>query len=196
MDFDIVGYLIFASVTAITPGPNNFLLFASGKKGGTKGSYKLMLGIFCGFSALLYTSGYGIAGIITGNPTIHLVLKIISSIWLGYLAIKLRDVSVKTDISDTPFEFHHGFLMQFVNPKAWIMAIGGAAAFLPRFQTIHLSVITFASIFSSIGIICMFLWVYFGSLFSKLLRSQRSNTILGNALSLLMLSSIVFIWLK
>lgn len=194
MNFDILGYLIFASVTAITPGPNNYLLFASGKNGGLKSSYRLMLGIFCGFSVLLYTSGYGIAGVVSNNTTIHITLKVISSLWLGYLAFKLRHINTKHHTNKSPFGFSHGFLMQFVNPKAWIMAIGGAAAFLPKFQNIHLNVITFASIFSGIGIICMFSWVSFGQLFTRILDSERNNKILGNILALLMLSSIVFIW--
>ena len=83
--YNIAGYLIFAFVTTITPGPNNYMLFSYGRSFGLKDSGKLMAGIFFGFFVLLYASGYSIAGVVTSHPVMELALKIISSIWLFYL---------------------------------------------------------------------------------------------------------------
>lgn len=194
--FNITGYLIFALVTSITPGPNNLLLFSYGKNYGFKDSSKLMMGIFLGFFVLLYGSGYGIAEIITKNATIGLVLKIISSIWLFYLAIVLSkldsDISIK---SNSRIGFYHGFFMQFVNPKAWIMAITGAGAFLPHFANIHISVFVFAITFGVIGVPCMILWISFGDFISTLLKSEKANKVLGYVLFVLMVICIGMVWI-
>ena len=193
--YNIVGYLIFAFVTTITPGPNNYLLFSYGRNFGLKDSSKFMFGIFLGFFVLLYISGYGVAELVTRNPTIELILKIISSIWLFYLAIVLSKPSQGNSVGlIDKIGVYQGFFMQFINPKAWIMAISGASAFLPHLNTIHLSVFVFAIIFGLVGIPCMITWVVFGDLISKILKSKRANRILGFVLFLLMMLSIGMIW--
>lgn len=194
--FNLTGYLIFAFVTAITPGPNNYLLFSYGKNFGFKDSSKFMGGIFLGFFVLLYAAGYGITEIITKNPTIGIVLRIISSIWLFYLAIVISKLSSDIAVdSNSKLGFLQGFFMQFVNPKAWIMAITGASAFLPQLANPHISVFVFAITFGIVGIPCMITWVSFGDYISKLLKSEKANKILGIVFFVLMISSIVMIWI-
>ncbi len=194
--YNLAGYLIFAFVTTITPGPNNYMLFSYGRNYGLKDSGKLMAGIFGGFMVLLYVSGYSIAGMVTRNPLFEIALKIISSMWLFYLAIVLSKIQsgenrdVKSRIG-----FFGGFFMQFVNPKAWVMAIGGASAFLPHFENIHWSVFVFAMIFGIVGIPSMIVWILFGDMISRLLKSAKAQQILGIVLFGLMIISIAMIWI-
>ncbi len=196
ISYNIAGYLIFAFVTAITPGPNNYLLFSYGKHYGLKESVSLMSGIFLGFFVLLCISGYGIGELIMRSPTVALVLRIISSVWLLYLAFLLSKLStVSTVDSKSKMGIYHGFFMQFVNPKAWIMAITGASAFLPKMDNVHISVFVFAITFGLVGIPCMISWVKFGDVFSKVLKSEKSNRILGFVMFGLMLISILMVWI-
>jgi len=194
--FNITGYLIFAFVTSVTPGPNNYLLFSYGKNFGFEDSGKLMAGISLGFFALLYVSGYGIAEIVTKSSTIALILKIISSIWLFYLAIVLSKLSPDISVvSNSKIGFYQGFFMQFVNPKAWIMAITGAGAFLPNLGNFHLNVFVFAITFGLVGVPCMIIWILFGDFISGLLKSEKANRVAGLVLFALMISSIIMIWI-
>jgi len=195
--FDLVGYLLFALVTSITPGPNNYLLFSYGKNYGFKDSNKLMLGIALGFTTMLLISGYGLGEIIQRNATIGLLLKIISSAWLLYLAFVLSKLSIDvTEDSKPKVGFYQAYLLQFLNPKAWIMAITGASVFLPHMGNIHLSVWVFALSFAIVGVPCMIAWVSFGDLISRVLKSEKANKMLGYLLFALMVMSIVMIWLK
>ncbi len=194
--YNITGYLIFAFITTITPGPNNYLLFSYGRNFGFKDSGKLMSGIFVGFLVLLYASGYSIAGLVTSHPTVEFSLKILSSFWLFYLGIVLSKLSPTDQVtSNFKIGFFQAFLMQFVNPKAWIMAITGAGAFLPHFGNIHLSVFVFALIFGIVGIPCMIAWIFFGDMISRLLKSEKAHRVLGILLFILMNISILMIWI-
>ena len=194
--YDLAGYLIFAFVTSITPGPNNYMLFAYGKSFGYKDSGKVMAGIFFGFFTLLYLAGYGIGELISTSQTIGLVFKTISSAWLLYLAVVLsKPITESKDSSFQKIGFWQAFVLQFVNPKAWIMALSGAGAFMPQFANIHISVFLFAITFGLVGIPCMLAWITFGDVLSRLLKSKRSNRIVGVALFFLMIVSIVMIWL-
>lgn len=194
--YNITGYLIFALVTSITPGPNNYLLFSYGKHFGLKDSSKLMLGIALGFITMLYMAGYGMAGIVSRNSSVALVLKIISSVWLFYLAVVLSKLSINVTADPrTKVGFYQGYVMQFLNPKAWIMAFAGATTFLPHLGNIHLSVFVFAFSFGLVGVPCMITWVLFGDLISKVLKSEKANRYFGYLLFVLMLVSIVMVWL-
>jgi len=196
MTYDLIGFIIFALVTLLTPGPNNYLLFAHGKNYGFNDSYKLMAGIFSGFIVLLFISGYGISEVIMRSPTVALILKIISSAWLLYLAFVLSKISTNTDTDSHPkIGYLHGLFMQFVNPKAWIVSISGASAFMPQLANTHTSVAVFAFIYAGIGIPCMITWVMFGGLISKWLKSERTHKIVGYSIFSLMLVSVVMVWL-
>ena len=197
MNFNLFGYLIFASVTSITPGPNNLMLFSYGKTYGIYESRKVMLGIFLGFFIMLCLSGYGIAKIITSSHTGELILKVFGSLWMLYLAFVLSKLSTETETKDKPkIGFGQAFFQQFVNSKAWIMAISGASAFMPQFSSIHVNVLLFSSIFALVGIPSMFIWLKMGDAIAKIIRSDKANRILGHTMFLLMLVTIATIWIK
>jgi threonine/homoserine/homoserine lactone efflux protein len=197
MAFNIYGYLIFALVTSITPGPNNLMLLSYGKAYGFSDSSKLMSGIFLGFFIMLYLAGYGIARIVTSSQILGLAIRIIGSIWMLYLAFILSRLSreVKT-VDSVKIGFSKAFIQQFVNSKAWIMAVTGAGAFMPRSDNVHLNVFVFAITFGIVGIPCMIIWLKMGDVIAKILKSEKSNRMLGYTMFSLMIVSIVTIWMK
>jgi threonine/homoserine/homoserine lactone efflux protein len=68
-EINIFGFLIFAVLTCITPGPNNIMLFTMGKCVGFRKTIPVMLGVFFGFMVLLAICGYGLFAITTNNLT-------------------------------------------------------------------------------------------------------------------------------
>jgi threonine/homoserine/homoserine lactone efflux protein len=117
-------------------------------------------------------------------------------VWLFYLAIALSRLNIDDKKgSNSKIGFSQGFMLQFVNPKAWIIAIAGAGAFLPDLDHLHLSVFVFAISFGIVGIPCMITWISFGDVMSRLIKSEKANHILSFILFILMVLSIVTIWL-
>jgi threonine/homoserine/homoserine lactone efflux protein len=197
MSFNFLGYLIFASVTCITPGPNNLMLFSYGKAYGFDDSGKVMVGIGLGFFTMLCLAGYGVAEVNANSATLGFVLRIIGSLWMLYLAFVLSKMSIEIMPGETKrIAFGQAFLQQFVNPKAWIMAISGAGAFMPQFDNIHLNVFLFSAFFALVGIPSMFIWLKMGDVIAKIIKSEKSNRILGYMMFSLMIVSIVTIWIK
>jgi len=196
MSFNVFGYLIYASVMSITPGPNNLMLFSYGKAYGIYESRKIMFGIFLGFFIMLCMSGYGISKIITSSQTAELVLKIAGSLWMLYLAFVLSKLNTKIEPSEKPkIGFGQAFGQQFVNSKAWIMAITGAGAFMPQYSNVHLNVFLFAIMFGIVGVPSMLVWLKMGDVITKIIKSEKGNRILGYTMFTLMLVSIVTIWI-
>lgn len=196
MTYNLLGFLIFAFVTCITPGPNNILLFSTGSRKGLRKSLPLMAGIYTGFMILLLLSGYGIGSAVSANKTVALVLKIVSTGWLLYLAWVVRSVGMADrDRGAAEVGYGGGLLMQFVNPKAWVMAVSGASAFLPQTGNIHLNVLYYALVYNAVGIPSMIAWVAGGQFLSKMLKSEKSRRITGWVLAGLMVVSIVTVWM-
>jgi threonine/homoserine/homoserine lactone efflux protein len=197
MNFNLFGYLLFASVTSITPGPNNLMLFSYGKTYGIYESRKLMFGIFLGFFIMLCLSGYGIAKIITSSYAGELILKIAGSLWMFYLAFILSKLNTEINKSERrKIGFCQAFAQQFVNSKAWVMAITGASAFMPQYKNIHVNVFLYAITFGLVGIPSMFVWLKMGDVIAKIIKSEKANRMLGYIIFTLMLVSIATIWIK
>ena len=195
MSFNLFGYLIYASLMSITPGPNNLMLLSYGKAYGLSDSRNVMLGIFLGFFLMLCSAGYGISKIITSSPTAGLILKIVGSLWMLYLAFLLRKISVEVEPDKkVAIGFGQAFFMQFVNLKAWIMAISGASAFLPQSNNIHLNVFIYAMSFGLVGFPCMILWLKMGDVIAKIIKSEKASQMLGYTMFFLMIVSVVTIW--
>lgn len=195
--FNVIGLLLFGLVTMMTPGANHYILFSYGKSYGFKGSYRTMSGIFLGFMTILFITGYGVAEIIMQNETVAFVFKILSSLWLLYLAYSLTHLKatkpegLKKKVGVAPM-----FLMQFINPKVWIIGITGASAFMPTYDNIHTNVLIYALSLPMLGIPIMLSWVSFGDIFSRFLKSERSNKTVNYVLAGLLTLSVFLIWGK
>jgi threonine/homoserine/homoserine lactone efflux protein len=114
--------------------------------------------------------------------------------YLAFILIKLnKEIE---PIRKIALGFNQAFIQQFANPKAWIMVIAGASVFMPQLNNIHLNVFIFASIFGLVGIPNMFVWIKMGDTISKILKSEKSNRILGYTMFSLMMVSIITIWIK
>ena len=102
----------FLWVAAITPGPNNMLLTASGANFGFVRTIPLMIGIMIGMQVMLLMVAFGVGGLILLYPSLHLMLKIAGSLYLLWLAWKIATASyekLETDQGpDAPMPFWQG----------------------------------------------------------------------------------------
>lgn len=133
MSFTVfLSFVLYSFVTSITPGPNNIMLAASGVNFGFKRSIPHILGIGCGFGFMVVVVGLGIGSILSSNVILYECLKIIGIAYLLYLAYKIyRSGAMETDTKQSkPLTFMQAALFQWVNPKAWVMALGAMTTYL------------------------------------------------------------------
>jgi threonine/homoserine/homoserine lactone efflux protein len=84
---------------------------------------------------------------------------------------------------------------QFCNPKAWIMAITGGAAFLPPIQPVALAVALYCLVFCAIGLPCIALWAGAGAVLRRFLVEPPWQKVFCGAMVLLTAYSALAIWL-
>lgn len=115
----------FAFVASITPGPNNLMLLASGANFGFRRTLPHMLGVACGHSFMIVVVGFGLMSLFDAYPVLHDVLTWASVAYLLWLAWKIATAAPKDGAAGRrPLSFLEAAAFQWVNPKAWYMAIG------------------------------------------------------------------------
>jgi threonine/homoserine/homoserine lactone efflux protein len=188
---------LFAFVSSITPGPNNIMLTSSGIVFGFARSIPHMLGVTFGFGVLLALSATGIGSLIMLLPSIHVILKTLGSGYLLYLAWQLRSMAIRQDQSahTKPMSFIGAALFQFVNPKAWVMAISGSSAFLPPVQPVWMSVLLFCLVFCAVNLPCISLWAGTGAALRRYLTQPRWQRKFCGVMVLLTVYSAAAIWM-
>jgi threonine/homoserine/homoserine lactone efflux protein len=154
----------FAFATSITPGPNNMMLFASGVNFGFRRTIPHMLGIGAGFFSLLVAVGLGLGELIKAAPYFYLALKFAGGAYLIWIAWKIANTREIGDAKSgtKPMTFLGAAAFQWVNPKAWVMAITGMAAYGDP-QAGLWSVVSVASVFAIVNVPCVSTWAGFGS---------------------------------
>jgi threonine/homoserine/homoserine lactone efflux protein len=156
---------IYAFVTSITPGPNNFMLLASGVNFGFWRTVPHMLGIGVGFLSLLLGVGFGLGAVLTAFPALHMVLKIAGGAYLVYLAWRIgmsRSMGNREDAKARPMTFLEASAFQWVNPKAWVMAITAMAVYTNP-DAPFLSVILISVAFALVNLPSVSTWAGFGT---------------------------------
>jgi threonine/homoserine/homoserine lactone efflux protein len=124
--------IVFAFVTSVTPGPNNFMLLASGVNFGFWRTVPHMAGIGVGFFVLLLAVGFGLGAVLVAVPALNLALKIAGGVYLVYLAWRIamsRSLSGQGEDRARPMTFLEAAAFQWVNPKAWVMAVTAMAVY-------------------------------------------------------------------
>jgi threonine/homoserine/homoserine lactone efflux protein len=159
-----IALLVFAFVTSITPGPNNLMLLSSGVNFGFGRTIPHMLGIGAGFVSLLLGVGVGFGALLKAYPQLDLALKVAGAAYLLYLAWRIgtsRSMADRGGASGRPMTFLQAAAFQWVNPKAWVMAITAMAVYTNP-QRPFASMLMVAVAFGIVNVPCVSSWAAFG----------------------------------
>ena len=133
MTYDLfLALLGFAFVTSVTPGPNNMMLLASGVNFGFRRTVPHMLGISMGHALMVFLVGLGLAGVFKAWPSALVALKVGSVAYMLWLAWKIAHAGAPGEgrVKPQPMTFLQAAAFQWVNPKAWAMALGAVSAYV------------------------------------------------------------------
>jgi threonine/homoserine/homoserine lactone efflux protein len=167
----LLALLGYAFVTSITPGPNNMMLMASGANFGLRQSVPHMLGISIGHSVMVFLVGVGLAGLIHAVPAFSVGLKVVSVVYMLWLAWKIAHSAAPEHgkLGGKPFTFLQAAAFQWVNPKAWGMAVTATSVYAPD-ATIT-SYLMVAGVFAATNLPSIAVWTYAGQKLRRFLTS-------------------------
>jgi len=181
----------FSIATSITPGPNNMMLLASGVNFGFARSLWHVAGISFGFLALLLAVGTGIGAALEAYPQLHRALTFAGAAYLAYLAYRIAtaDTLHEAGGKDRPMTFLEAALFQWVNPKAWVMALTGMAVYGVADRP-FLGVVVIAGVFALLNAPSVAVWAGLGAALRTYLSDPARLKWFNRAMGALLLLSV------
>jgi threonine/homoserine/homoserine lactone efflux protein len=160
----LMALFLFAFTTSITPGPNNMMLFASGVNFGFTRTSPHMLGIGAGFLSLLVAVGLGLGALLHSVPMLYIALKFAGGAYLVWIAWKIGTSRTLSEgkAGAAPMSFLQAAAFQWINPKAWVMAVTAMATYTSE-QAYLTNVLIVGVIFAIVNVPSVSTWAGFGS---------------------------------
>jgi threonine/homoserine/homoserine lactone efflux protein len=171
----LISLFVFCLVMSVTPGPNNIMLMASGMNFGVRRTLPHMAGIQVGWPVMLLLVGMGLGQVFTLYPLLLTLLKVVSAVYMLWLAWNIAHaLSPATDspVAAQPMTFMQAALFQWVNGKAWMMALATISAFTIPGQT-RISVVAVVVAYFLTGFVSTASWVGFGAALRAMMADER-----------------------
>jgi threonine/homoserine/homoserine lactone efflux protein len=192
MDIDLyLSLVVFAFVTSITPGPNNLMLLASGMNFGIRRSVAHMVGISVGFGLMLIILGLGAGELFVACPLLYTALRIVGGVYMIWLAWKIASSAPVGEGIDRskPMTFLQASLFQWVNPKAWVMALAAITTYVV-IDNLAWSLALVAATFSLVNLPTIGAWALAGAGLKRLLGRPKLLRAFNVAMAVLLVLSL------
>lgn len=189
-------FFVFALVAAITPGPSNVLLTATGLQVGLLRGLPALFGVSAGMGSMMFLAAYGFGALVLQHPQVMQAVRWLGAAFLLWLAWKIASAPVSNSSIEPPRPtgFFGAALLQWVNPKAWLVAAGAVATYLPgEAESALLRAGVFALVFVSAALPSSLVWLVFGAAAQRLLRDPRRQRGFNIAMGLVLAASVVMI---
>ena len=182
---------LFAFVTVITPGPNNLMLMASGANFGFRRTLPHMIGIGIGMPVLVVCVGIGVMQLFDLWPLSYTILKVLSVAYLLYLAWKIANAAPPkgAEAEGKPLTFLQSAAFQWVNPKAWSMALTSITLYATsRDMT---AVLWVAGMYLVVSFISTTAWTALGQQMRRVLKGPRALRIFNVSMAVLLVATLI-----
>ncbi len=193
MSYEILIALIgFAFASSITPGPNNLMLMASGANYGLRRTVPHMLGISLGHAFMVVMVGVVLLRMFETYPVLNTVLKVLSATYMIWLAWKIANAvpPEAKKVEGKPFTFLQAAAFQWVNPKAWFMAITAISAYAPQDRGILAGSLLVAVVFSATNLPSVTVWAWMGVQVRRWLGTARRLRVFNMTMAVLLVGSL------
>jgi len=187
--------LAFAFVLSIFPGPVNVLILSSSINYGFKKTFSFISGATIGFTILLIIISFGFKEFIIESPFLVSSIELFGSLFIMYMGYKIivsNSFNLNNDKSIQYLRFHEGFLLQWLNPKAWFASISGVALYATNEKNMYFFII----LYFLVCYLCLSFWAIVGNrisiFFNSDLKLKVFNLLMGGILIISALYIIIF----
>ncbi len=196
MSQTLLPFILFALSSTLTPGPNNVMLLASGANFGLRATGPHMLGISIGFPVMVVAVGLGLGAVFEQWPLLHEILRWAGSAYLLWLAWKIATAAGmgEAERRGKPLTFLQAAGFQWVNPKAWIMAVSAFSVYAVAEVDPLRQAALFGAVFCAVAFPSCGIWAASGSIIGRILKSQRSLRTFNLVMVALLAASVLLLF--
>ena len=191
----LLSIISFAVATAFSPGPNNLMLLSSGLTFGYRKTTPHILGIVVGFPVMVMAVGLGVESVFELFPKLYDILKVLGLGYLIWMAWQIANSSGSISNNETkkkkPFTFLQAALFQWLNPKAWIMAITATTSFSTSTGHLFIQIMIIAFVYLLVGIGSTSSWALGGLFLRRIISNERRVKVFNIIMAILIVLSVV-----
>lgn len=182
---------LFAFSTVFTPGPNNLMLMSTGANFGLRRSVPHLTGVAYGFPLMILMIGVGVMQLFDAWPVSYVVLRVASVAYILWLAWKIATSAPPEDVSSDarPLTFLQAAGFQWVNPKAWSMALGAITLYATSRD--YSAIVWVAATYAVIGTASALTWTVLGTGVRRLLTRPERLRIFNWIMAALLVASMI-----
>jgi threonine/homoserine/homoserine lactone efflux protein len=186
--------LPFAVAMMLTPGPNNVVIAAVAANFGFRATIPYLAGTAIGILLLLTAVGSGLGALFVSFPELHAALKVAGAAYLIWLAWRIAGVGrVEQRAVARPLFVIEGVVFQWLNPKAWVMAVGAFATFSTVGGEVHLEAIVIIATFGLVIGPSIGAWALLGAWAGRRLEDVKAMRHFNRTMAALLIASIVLV---
>lgn len=194
----LLSFAAFAFVMSITPGPNNVIALASGANFGFRRSMPFFTGVSLGFPVMLAILASGFKAVLLTAPWAFDAIRIAGVLYLLWMAWHIAGaggIDGGGDQRAEPIGVLQSALLQWVNPKAWTIAIGALAAYAAA-DNFWPSISAMCILFALIAWPSTAVWALFGQFVQRWLSTPARLRAFNISMALLLVASLAPIVLQ
>jgi threonine/homoserine/homoserine lactone efflux protein len=122
---ELLALLAFCTAMSFSPGPNTTLSTALAANHGLRRALRFCLAVPTGWTMLMVACGLGLGALVTGVPALNWAIKVAGAAYMLWLAFKLSGSGQLTQVDAARLDvtFAQGVGLQFLNIKAWMLAL-------------------------------------------------------------------------
>ena len=133
---EFTALLVLCTATSFTPGPNTALSAALAANLGLRVAMRFVLAVVLGWGLLFSLCAAGLGALVVAVPALRLGVQVVGVGYLLWLALRLalrlarNSALAQTDAARLQITFLQGVALQFLNIKAWMLALTVVAGWL------------------------------------------------------------------
>lgn len=191
-----IAFFIFSIVAAITPGPSNVMITATGAAVGVLRGLPSALGASIAMAVLMFVVALGLGQLILGAPMLLTAMNGCGTAFLLWTAWRIATA----DPSDTyttaePVGFVGAATFQFVNPKGWLVATGAISTFMRDAAEEQMAQsFAFAALFFAAALPSGLAWLVLGAMMHRLRRDARRARMLNIGMACALILSVAMMF--
>ena len=191
----LLAFALFAFAASITPGPNNLMLLASGANFGFRATVPHLLGVASGFLVLVASVGLGLAAVFVRWPWVYAGMRWVGAAYMLFLAWRIAtaprpQASGSRGSASRPMSFLGAVAFQWVNPKAWLMAVSAFSTYIPATSG-ALVLLGAIAMFGAINLPSITAWAWGGSRLQRFVQVRRHAVVFNVLIAGLLLASLL-----
>ncbi|TVQ56655.1 MAG: LysE family translocator [Rhodobacteraceae bacterium] len=179
----VLALAALALASTWTPGPNNIMLANSGATFGWRATWPHAFGVALGFPLMVFVLALGLGELFREHAALREGLRWAGAALLVWLGWRIGAAGrAQAQGRARPFTFAEAAAFQWINPKAWAMAVSIPAAFVTGAAPIREALVC-AGVFAASGLGSAHGWAAFGAAIRRLLATGRRliafNAVMG-----------------